>query len=356
MRAGIVIGAVLFAGVSILTSACQSSRVVASSSAPTEAPSIESPDISAESPESGAGAAVRFATERFRIPGSTLSFEMITVPRSTYEIGSPDSEAGRSPDEGPQKTVTVDAFQIGQFEVSNDAYTIFRYVDRDSDSTAVEGVRFDVDAVARPSTPYEDPAHGMSGRGFPAVGMTQWGALHFAKWVSDKTGQFFRLPTEAEWESACRAGTADWSLDEEKEEIAWFKSNSDGVLQRMGTRSPDALGVYDLLGNAAEWTLDQYDANFYASLEGGALVNPWRQPERLHPRTVRGGAYDDDASALRCSARKESDLVWKRRDPQIPKSFWWNTDAPFVGFRLVRPINQPTKEEQNEFWFLVLGE
>ncbi len=107
-------------------------------------------------------------------------------------------------------------------------------------------------------------------------------------------------------------------------------------------------------GNVAEWTLDQYDAAFYASLPEEA-ASPWAQPTRLHPRTVRGGAYDDDPEALRCAARLESNLNWKHRDPQIPKSFWWNTDSPFVGFRLIRPANPPTPEDIEAFWMRVLG-
>jgi hypothetical protein len=79
-------------------------------------------------------------------------------------------------------------------------------------------------------------------------------------------------------------------------------------------------------------------------------------PTKLHPRTVRGGAYDDDPPALRCAARLESSMAWKRRDPQLPKSFWWNTDSPFVGFRLVRPAVEPSPDEIAEFFAITLGE
>ena len=85
-------------------------------------------------------------------------------------------------------------------------------------------------------------------------------------------------------------------------------------------------------------------------------VDPWAMPTALHPRTVRGGAYDDYVEDVRCSARLESSLNWKRRDPQIPKSFWWNTDSPFVGFRLIRPVEAPSPEDQEMFWIMVLGE
>lgn len=313
-------------------------------------------DVVKQAVENESQEAVSGEIVQYRIPGSAISFEMIVVPGGSFKLGSPDGTEGREEDEAPQVDVTVDAFMIGRYEVTHDEYALFRYVDRDSDSTAVEGHRMEVDAVARPSTPYEDPAHGMSGRGFPAVGMTQWGALHYAKWLSEKTGEFFRIPTEAEWELACRSGGNGDLTESALQEVGWIKSNSGTELKKVGTRTADGLGIHDILGNAAEWTLDQYDKAFYSSIESTDGLNPWRRPTRLHPRTVRGGAYDDDSSEVRCAARMESNLNWKRRDPQIPKSFWWNTDSPFVGFRLVRPLNQPSVDDQASFWQLVLGE
>ena len=120
----------------------------------------------------------------------------------------------------------------------------------------------------------------------------------------------------------------------------------------MGEKEPSPWGLYDVHGNVAEWTLDEYDANFYGDMQA---ENPWSMPTRLYPRTVRGGAYDDDPGSLRCAARLRSSAEWKRRDPQIPKSMWWNTDSPFVGFRLVRPVHPPMPDEQAEFWSIVLG-
>ena len=294
------------------------------------------------------------------IPGTDVTFTMAYVPGGTFLMGSPAEEAGRDDDEGPQQEVSVEPFWMGIHEVSYDEYAILRYKERDSEVTAVEGVTIDVDAVGRPSPPYEDPAHGMGNQGFPAVGMTQWGALHYARWLSEKTGHFYRLPTEAEWEYACRAGTdTAYSFGDEVDrldEYAWHYGNSDEVFHQGGEKKPNPWGLYDMHGNVSEWTLDQYDAEFYASLVDEAAVSPWAQPTSLHPRTVRGGAYDDDPEALRCAARLQSSLNWKRRDPQIPKSFWWNTDSPFVGFRLVRPVNPPTAEEIDAFWTFVLGE
>lgn len=293
------------------------------------------------------------------IPGTEVSFSLVGLPGGTFTIGSSEEEVGRDEDEGPQRMVTVQPFWIGMHEVTYDEFAIFRYRDRDSAEGGGD-VRFDPDIVARPSPPYEDPAHGMGNQDFPAVGVTQWGALQYARWLSEKTGHFYRLPTEAEWEYACRAGTETaygfgddpGSLDS----VAWHYGNSDETFHQVGEKSPNPFGLYDMHGNVAEWTLDEYVADAYAALSEEPAQDPWAEPMRLHPRTVRGGAYDDDPEALRCAARLESTLNWKRRDPQIPKSMWWNTDSPFVGFRLVRPVSEPSQEEIALFWSIVLGE
>ena len=131
-------------------------------------------------------------TDTVTIPGTEVSFTMALIPGGTSIMGSPDDEAGRDGDEGPQRAVTVEPFWMGTHEVAYEAFAIFRYRDRDSD--AATGPSFSADAVARPSPPYEDPAHGMGNQGFPAAGMTQWGALHYARWLSEKTGDFYHLP------------------------------------------------------------------------------------------------------------------------------------------------------------------
>ncbi|HUF07821.1 MAG TPA: formylglycine-generating enzyme family protein [Rhodothermales bacterium] len=294
------------------------------------------------------------------IPGSGVSFEMAYMAGGTFLIGSPETEAGRDPDEGPQRVVSIDPFWIGVREVTWDEFDVFRRRELDSDTTATSDSTFSADAVARPSPAYEDPSHGMGANGFPAVSMTQWAALNYAEWLSRKTGRFYRLPTEAEWEFACRAGSSTaFSFGDELDSLdmyAWYWDNSGEVFHQGGTRRPNDWGVFDMHGNVAEWTLDQYDPGLYASFESDTTDSPWARPTMLHPRTVRGGAYDDDPEALRCAARLESSLNWKQRDPQIPKSFWWNTDSPFVGFRLVSPAHPPSPDEIEEFWMLVFGE
>ncbi len=292
------------------------------------------------------------------IPGTEVRFSMVRVPGGTFVIGTPEAEEGRDDDEGPQREVAISSFYMGVHEVTYDEFVLFSSRDRDSPASAPD-TDFDPDLVARPSPPYEDPAHGMGTNGYPAVGMTQWSALQYARWLSEKTGIFYRLPTEAEWEYACRAGTlSQYSFGVSSDSLdtyAWHYGNSNETYQRVGQKVANPWGIFDMHGNVAEWTLDEYSTTFYEELTDSLANDPWQLPTRLHPRTVRGGAYDDDPDALRCGARLRSDLDWKRRDPQIPRSMWWNTDSPFVGFRIVRPFVQPTADEQMEFWMSALG-
>ncbi len=293
------------------------------------------------------------------LPGTEVQFEMVLIPGGEFLMGSPASEVDRSEDEGPQHNVKVEAFWMGQHEVTFEAYNILR--EKELDLPSEDQPAWDADAIARPSPPYEDPTFGMGKDGYPAVSMTQFAAHQYCKWLSDKTGTFYRLPTEAEWEYACKAGKNDiYYFGNDKAMLAdhaWYTDNSMEKYHEIGTKKPNDWGLYDMLGNVSEWTLDQYQEDAYTVISSTMKdeVNPWIKPTRLHPRTVRGGSWDDNAEKQRCSCRIESSRKWKERDPQIPKSYWWNTDSPFVGFRIVSPAVQPSSEEQAAFWEMVLG-
>jgi sulfatase modifying factor 1 len=277
------------------------------------------------------------------ITGTKLSFEMQGIPGGEFVMGSKKGK----PDEQPVHTVKVDPFWMGKYEVIWDIYEPFLY--KDLEASHNEGaIPKNVDAVTRPTKPYLDMTFGMGKEGQPALAMTHYNAIQFCKWLYARTGEFYRLPTEAEWEYACRAGTTtefSFGNDEKKlGEYAWYDANSDGKTHKVGEKKPNPWGLYDIYGNVSEWTYDQYIPEFYASVKDSKATNPIAVPEKLYPIAVRGGAYNDTATDSRSAARLPSDPAWKQLDPQIPKSNWWFPEAPFVGLRLVRPLVKPSQE------------
>jgi sulfatase modifying factor 1 len=289
---------------------------------------------------------------RQEIPGTSLFLNMVAIPAGKFRMGSPAQETGRRADEGPLHQVTISPFWMSQYEVSWDLYELFVYKDYEV-SQSTEAVSAQVDAIARPTKPYLDMTFGMGKENHPAVGMTQYNAIQFCKWLYARTGVFYRLPTEAEWEYACRAGTNtaySFGNDSSKlEEYAWYAHNSGEETHPTGSKKPNAWGLYDMHGNVAEWTIDQYLPEFYQQL-GKEAKDPVAEPKTLYPLVIRGGSFQDTAVHLRSASRKGSDPDWKRIDPQIPKSNWWFPEAPFVGIRLVRPAIPPSQEEIEAYY------
>lgn len=273
---------------------------------------------------------------------------MVPVPAGNFLIGSPGTDPNKAKDETPQKEVRISAFWMGEKEVSFEEFISF-FTDEDFSRDT------DVDAIARPSIPYVDPSAAVGGddQTYPAINVKQFAALMYCRWLYKKTGVFYRLPSEAEWEYACRAGSkTTYPFGDDAallDEYAWYQKNSNDSLKHGGLKKPNAWGLYDMLGNAEEWVLDQYQEDYYATLPENVL-DPVRVPEVKHPGIVRGGSYKSEATELRSGNRIPSELDWAKSDPQIPKSKWWNTDAPFVGFRIVRPLKQPSTEEVEQFF------
>jgi formylglycine-generating enzyme required for sulfatase activity len=199
-----------------------------------------------------------------------------------------------------------------------------------------------------------DMSFGMGTRGYPAICMTQHAARTFCKWLTAKTGRYYRLPTEAEWEYACRAGTQtayyfgnDPAL---LDEHAWYIGNTEEKYAKVGLKKPNPFGLHDMHGNAAEWVLDQHTPEGYPAGENEDLKDPLVIPQTLYPRVVRGGGWNQEADALRSAAREGSTEDWISQDPQIPVSIWYLTDALHVGIRLVRPLTEPSEEEKTSKW------
>jgi formylglycine-generating enzyme required for sulfatase activity len=301
----------------------------------------------------------KFADYSAKIPKTGATYQMVAIKGGEFLMGSPSNEKERDANEGPQKQVKISPFWIGRYEVTWDEYEPFMItpIDRFKNGTRKD---FDpaakyanVDAVTSPTAPYVEMSFGMGQKGFPAISMTQHAANRFCEWLSAQTGHFYRLPSEAEWEFACRAGTTtaySFGNDPVKlREYSWYSANSDEKYQKVGTKKPNPWGLYDMYGNVMEWTADQFVPDYFGRLKSPA-INPIVRPQTLYPRSVRGGGWASGAAQLRSASRLGSDASWEQQDPQLPKSIWYLTDAPWVGFRLVRPLEVPSVEEMYFYW------
>lgn len=286
------------------------------------------------------------------IPGTDLKFDMVPIPGGKFTIGSPAAEAKRGDDEGPQREVEIKPFWMGKCEVTWDEFNIFAF-SLDIKKKVREGVDLEkqpanekaADAVSRSTPPYADPTHGLGSSHQPALCITHHAAMEYTRWLSDKTGKVYRLPTEAEWEYAARAGTKTaYSFGDDPSKLgdyAWYLENSEKP-QQVGKKKPNPWGLHDMHGNVAEWVLDHYVADRYSQLPADKpAVGPVVLPDALeYSYVARGGSYDDDPELLRSAARRSSNKEWSVRDPQRPQSIWWHTDATFVGFRVVRAVEE----------------
>lgn len=222
------------------------------------------------------------------VPGTLVRWTMVAVPAGTVTL--PDGT-----------THTVAAFEIGQTEVPWELFDIFLHrldVPREQ--------RAGVDAASRPSRPYGAPDRGYGHRGWPVISITHGAAQRFANWLSEKTGRRYAVPTEAQWARAAALGAPTAAH-------AWHRDNADAATHKVATLPADALGLFDLLGNAGEWV---------TTAEGGGLL--------------AGGTFQDPPDSVSIARRARQAPSWNSTDPQIPKSRWWLSDGPFAGLRLVR--------------------
>ena len=315
---------------------------------------------------------------RQMIPGSKVAFDMVGIPAGTVRIGSDAEEAGRGADEGPTFEVAVDAFWMGRHEVTWGEYKQFMGLwDRAmADPNRARATGWDDPDGVVVSIPSEIrgldmlpvvQAMGYTDR-FPATFMTQFAARQYCKWLSIRTSRFYRLPTEAEWEYAARAGSQSaWSFGGDRALLsnhAWYLDSSEwddplrghpdlgSGYRTVASLKPNRFGLYDMHGNVAEWCIDAYDPSAYKRFAGKrvAAADAVRWPKTIHPRVLRGGHWDSEASTTRSAARLGSTAAWSESEPSLPKSLFWHTDAPYIGFRIVRPVVEPSEKDKRRHW------
>ena len=352
----------------------QENKVESSSDAPaTKIEQIESherPGLVARQPQNGTFVRTEFGymvPYKANIPGSDVEFEMVPIAGGKFRMGSPDAESDRRTDEGPQFEVIVEPFWMGKYEVTWAEYKLYMNLDRIFKAFQSKGIRgvddfSNVDAITAPSSLY-DPSFTYEAGDEPrqpAATMSQYAARQYTKWLSLLSKDFYRLPTEAEWEYACRAGTTTaWYFGDDPkllDEHAWFIETSDELRHDVGQLKPNPWGLYDMYGNVAEWVLDGYNENGYDKNlpdKPVTTAQAFAKPAKVFPGVLRGGSWELEAEDCRSAARLPSDNEWRDEDPNYPQSPWWFTTSPGLGtgFRIIRPLTPPpTRKEQEAFW------
>lgn len=227
-----------------------------------------------------------------KIPGSLVGFDMAKTPGGSVTVDG--------------KKYDIKPLWVSTTEVTWDMYDIWLFRLDLTKEEQTDGT----DAKSRPSKPYLPPDYGYGHKGFAAICITHNAANMFCAWLSKKTGRTYRLPTEAEWVYLAQAGSD--KLPAKMTDVGWFADNADEKAHAVGKKLPNAWGLYDVFGNAAEWV---------NTTDGREIVC--------------GGSFHDSAADVNFLTRQPYSIEWQERDPQIPKSKWWLSDADFPGFRLV---------------------
>lgn len=295
-------------------------------------------------------------------PRTRGRYQMVAIEGGEFDMGSLPDEPGRTEDEGPVHRVRVSSFWMGKHEVSWNqfepfmihAYDSGRNPDSFEKLLKAEDDRL-IDWISGPSEIlYGHNDFGMGIDDFPAVGITQHTASKFCQWLSARTGHFYRLPTEAEWEYACRAGTTTayhFGNDPAKlGDYDFFDPEQDrNRYRKIGQGQPNPWGLFDMHGNVIEWCLDCYVPDLYAK-RSGLTIDPLVKASRRFPRVARGGSWYDSAEWCRSADRTASSPDWSQLDPRVPKSLWWHPDAAWLGFRIIRPLKIPEADEMHDLW------
>jgi formylglycine-generating enzyme required for sulfatase activity/nitrate/TMAO reductase-like tetraheme cytochrome c subunit len=305
---------------------------------------------------SGAAKVTKFENFTELIPGTDVSFEMVAIPEGTFMMGSPEDEQLRDPDEGPVRKVTLSKFWMAKTEVTWDEYLAFFRATGSQGRTEGQAVtKKKVDAISGATPPWGAPDQGWGKGSRPAITMSWYAANVYCQWLSKITGKKYRLPTEAEWEYACRGGSnspyffvgnpkkftsaglikkllgPDTAIIGSK---VVYKANSLSKTGEPVSVKENPFGLKNMSGNVAEFCLDIYSPDAYRT-DSVSAINP-RGPASGQEHVIRGGSFKSDAKDVRSAARDYTKTkAWLVTDPQMPKSIWWYSDCIDVGFRVV---------------------
>jgi formylglycine-generating enzyme required for sulfatase activity len=223
-------------------------------------------------------------------PPAAVPYATVELAPGQFSMGSPDAESGRAKDEAQHPVTLTRKVAFGKTEVTQALWWQLMHSKPSGflgDDLPVEGITWD-EAI--------DLANKLSARdGYTPAYTVNAGAV---TWNPDANG--WRLPTEAEWEAAARGGgTTVWAGSDKPADVAWVSANANGRTHPAGTLAPNALGLYDMSGNVAEWTWDWYGAY-------DATATDPKGPDQGESRVYRGGSWSDDDKAARVAARRSS--------------------------------------------------
>lgn len=222
---------------------------------------------------------------------NSIGMKLAYIPAGVFEMGSGPGEKGRQDDEFQHRVKLTRPFRIGVTEVTQAQW----------------------DAVMGSNRSH------FRGENLPVEKVSWKEAVAFCKKLSDKQGRTYRLPTEAEWEYACRAGaTGAFSGTGNIDDMAWYEANSEEQTHPVTTKEANAWGLYDMHGNVSEWCSDRYKPDY----PGAAIADPTGPAEGKY-RVVRGGSWGYFARSCRCAARSS-----------FPPSY----QLKQTGFRVVREV------------------